>query len=325
MALKSSDFAALGGSGQNFSRNIYPEQGELAGAFSDIDKTLIADGAQTVPDSIGQAVVSLHEKSIPFVPITGRRRASALPVLPYLAHGFAVIEGGAIILERGKDGDFRDYIVQDGAGGYDNRLLPEWMHDLKKIADETLGVSLNEFQVETAGVYGGTDPFIHKPWTNQQGVGVGCWSARNVRGESKASELKERILSEIVDSEGAQVLKVERLIAHGSGAGEDGLFNVQVVNLKAEKSSAVRCVTEVAEIALPQVVALGDGHNDLPMLKMVGYPVGVDNRDGTNQRVAQEVPLLPNAVMLGPQADGHVEEYLKGLVRSQRFYGRQAA
>ena len=38
------------------------------------------------------------------------------------------------------------------------------------------------------------------------------------------------------------------------------------------------------QLAKEETAAFGDGHNDLPMLEMVGYPIVMDNASMTSKR-----------------------------------------
>lgn len=72
----------------------------------------------------------------------------------------------------------------------------------------------------------------------------------------------------------------------GSPAMPDVTF-ISVTRAGVNKGSAVRKVAQHYQMPLEQVMMVGDGHNDVSALKIVGYPVAMGNAEAEAQEVAQ--------------------------------------
>lgn len=78
---------------------------------------------------------------------------------------------------------------------------------------------------------------------------------------------------------------VDALTAAGLAAGPAGspltpeLSYVNATHPDADKGSALRAAAAAVDTALPSVVAIGDAHNDLPMLRIAGTAVAMGQAD----------------------------------------------
>ncbi|GAE28914.1 Cof-type HAD-IIB family hydrolase [Halalkalibacter hemicellulosilyticus] len=70
--------------------------------------------------------------------------------------------------------------------------------------------------------------------------------------------------------------------------------NVEVTVANISKATGVRKLLEYVEIRPDQVIAVGDGENDLPLFEYVGYPVAMKNGSHVVQRAAKEVTRFTN-------------------------------
>ena len=80
--------------------------------------------------------------------------------------------------------------------------------------------------------------------------------------------------------------------------GED---RIEIMHKKSNKGMALRVIALACEVPLEEVLAVGDGDNDLPMLQEAGLGVLVESSDEVTLKVAQET-----GVRIGPtfEAEG---------------------
>ncbi|MCC9761815.1 HAD-IIB family hydrolase, partial [Streptococcus agalactiae] len=56
-----------------------------------------------------------------------------------------------------------------------------------------------------------------------------------------------------------------------------GKAYLEITHLLAKKSKGIASILQKEQLAREETAAFGDGHNDLSMLEMVGYPIVMDN------------------------------------------------
>jgi Cof subfamily protein (haloacid dehalogenase superfamily) len=81
------------------------------------------------------------------------------------------------------------------------------------------------------------------------------------------------------DSEEMKRLKqfVQELGISGISAQQAGANYFEITDGQAKKSHGINYVMEQEHLTKSETAAFGDGHNDLPMLEMVGNPIVMDN------------------------------------------------
>lgn len=68
-----------------------------------------------------------------------------------------------------------------------------------------------------------------------------------------------------------------------------GKAYLEITHLSAKKSKGIAHVLRKEQLAKEETAAFGDGHNDLPMLEMVGYPIVMDNAFDDIKEIAYKV------------------------------------
>lgn len=56
-----------------------------------------------------------------------------------------------------------------------------------------------------------------------------------------------------------------------------GPFNLEITHSRAKKSKGIAFIMQKEGLRKEATAAFGDGHNDIPMLEMVGYPIVMAN------------------------------------------------
>ena len=56
-----------------------------------------------------------------------------------------------------------------------------------------------------------------------------------------------------------------------------GRFYLEITSKEARKSSGIDYISRKENLKKEETAAFGDGHNDIPMLEMVGFPIVMDN------------------------------------------------
>lgn len=86
-------------------------------------------------------------------------------------------------------------------------------------------------------------------------------------------------------------IKIEQIFTTGK---DDEYFAVNIVNPDASKGSAINKLCKFLKVDINDVIALGDGTNDISMLKMVGLGVAMGNARPEVKEVAKEVTTTNN-------------------------------
>jgi HAD superfamily hydrolase (TIGR01484 family) len=259
--------------------------------LSDYDLTMGPDGSMTVEQPVVDVAREYIEGGGKFTVITGRRLGSAKPILKCIGVELAFAEGGALPVIRQESGDYARVEITPNEI-YDNKLQDSHLSDLK-LAASTLVDGLYTGDV-TEKVFSSEMPFLQVPVR-----GLGCWSARNIRGEELAMQVAES-LREKVDG-----ITVNMLIAHGhkNASAEQRLHNIQVVNKRANKRNAAKLFLALESVNPRKAAAIGDGANDIDMMKAVGLPVAVANAVPSLKRYVQ---LKAGIILPGESSEGFV-------------------
>ena len=137
---------------------------------------------------------------------------------------------------------------------------------------------------------------------------------------SKATLVTDRPMSQFVRERRFQSYKIlamveekdnERIIQEIKKAGFAGCevtksdnFLVEVINAKYSKGTAVEYLANYYKIPLEKTIAIGDQHNDLPMIERAGLGIAVQNADETLKAKADYITQQP-------QEEGAVAEVIE--------------
>ncbi|WP_455491192.1 HAD family hydrolase [Granulicatella sp.] len=68
-----------------------------------------------------------------------------------------------------------------------------------------------------------------------------------------------------------------------------GKAYLEITHLLAKKSQGISHILRKEQLVKEETAAFGDGHNDLPMLEMVGYPIVMDNAFDDIKAIAYKI------------------------------------
>ena len=222
---------------------------------SDIDGTLLQNGARKIPDEIFTHIHRLREKGILFCPASGRQYGSLLGLFaPIAQESYFICENGAVVFGPGSPGSLLAKTVME--------------------RDPALALA-NEIEAtpECSVLMSGANlSYICSRDPSLEYV-IRYFVGNNLLILNRPEDIPEDIVK--VSSycrQGAPAVAEEMLPRWGgrfSGAvaGRDWLdFNA------ASKATGIREMCRILSISPDEVMAFGDNYNDLSMLQCVGHP-----------------------------------------------------
>lgn len=262
---------------------------------SDIDGTLIRFGG-ILSERTKRAIKSCVEKGIVFVPASGRTLFGAIRPFQDMRLDFPVISANGGRIDKHL---------------YKSLLYEECIPD--KLSKQICEILISAGCYMTS--YVGTQVYV-LPETN--GYNSTCFSRSEAAGNNKIDIDEQRRL---IRSKGTvrpykyeaysddkallQSLK-QKFISMGLSVSGAFDFNLEIMALGAGKGSMVRFLSGYLNIRKEEIMALGDGSNDITLLEASGLPVAMENASAS---------LKPHAKVIAPRAeeDGAaqiIEEYI---------------
>ena len=157
---------------------------------------------------------------------------------------------------------------------------------------QKIGVSVN--------VYAGQDWFIRETnfWSTQEGNVVGYYG--EIEDLTTVAHAHKLLLIGEVD----QVIRLQHMLKEKVPqvlAARSFPNYLEVVAAGVSKARALEKVCDLINVSLDNVVAFGDGENDLPMLQVAGFSVAMGNAHENVKRHADFVSLSNNedGILLG--------------------------
>lgn len=259
---------------------------DIKAIVSDVDGTLLDPRQQAyLSERLLTAIGELKKLGIEFYLATSRSFANAKHLLETLPNqNPAILYGGAEIVQP------------------DGTILVRHSIALDKVAEIIETTSKLDFSILTDGSNGRTR---YQPNTKLDEI-------------ENPEELKRivvlRIPPELVDSVVEQLGHLTDVSCHVVPSGETvGLFHVHLTDNHANKGQAVKELAQMVGIDPSEMLAVGDGHNDLNLFEAVGYKVAMGNAADELKQKADRV--------IGDVTDDGLAEYLEELVdkiRSRR-------
>lgn len=234
----------------------------------DIDGTLLTTEYKILP-STKQAMSLLAESelSAPVMLASARSPRAIDPICRELNLApFYVSLNGALI-------------VRDGRVLYDKPMEPEAAQKVMQIGREA-GLSVN--------VYSTWDWFIEEvnPWSTHEGKMV-SW-----QGEVRDLRTVRTVHKILLLGEQELILRAQNRIGQEvpSVSAQLSIPNyLEISDRSASKGHALEVVSELLQIDFRDMVAFGDGENDLAMLQRVGYSIAMGNAHPNLKAVADFV------------------------------------
>lgn len=255
---------------------------------SDIDGTLLQNGATSLPEELFPLIRKLRERGIAFCAASGRQYSSLRRLFaPVADEIYYICENGAAVYDMGSE----------------ERLLGKTVMD-RKLAEQLAGEIMARPECEVL-ICGANTSYLC-PKEEEIVVTLRDFVGNHVVLLPDAAHVPEDIIkvsayskpdTELVEKEMAPRWREHFQVAV---AGKEWLdFTL------ADKGTGIRTVCSALHIAPEDVMAFGDNFNDIPMLKQVGHPVLMS---GAHLRLREHFPI---------QA-GNVPEILKTLLAKDR-------
>ena len=240
---------------------------------TDLDGTLLGSDGE-VSDANLAALAAVAAAGVPYVVVTGRPWRWMAPVLLQLpAQGSAILANGALVVDLA-----------------DGRVLAS--------RPMTVGDTLTCVRVLRAAIPGGV---FAMEYSDQSAFGrEPAYRARWPPGEFRcgaAEQLCDRPVAKLLlrsESHGADALHAlaaeavrHQLVTLTHSSGQTGLVEISAAGV--DKGAALARYAEDLGIAGRDVLAFGDGRNDLSMLSWAGHGVAVSNAHPATRAVADEI------------------------------------
>jgi len=263
---------------------------------ADMDGTLL-NSQSIMTERTKSAILAAMARGVLFVPSTGRpmmglkRYITAfegdLPLILFNGAMAVTAKSGRVLFSQGLDFSCAEVIFSQGvARGYP---VIAW-------AGEVLFVSCDNEETSTYQKITGAEVHVIGDMEPVRGLG----NARDGRVVTK--------MLWIIPPEEAKRLRDEMLGILGGRVNchTSMPYLLEFVDVKASKGLALAAVGEAYGIAREEMIAVGDGYNDVPMLEYAGLGVAMGN-------APEDIKGMCQAVTLGNDEDGVakvIEEYL---------------
>lgn len=228
---------------------------------SDIDGTLLQNGATKIPQEIFSHIHRLEQKGIIFCPASGRQYTSLRRLFAPVADKIPFLcENGAVVYGAGSPGPILSKTVMD------RRLSEELCRDI---------LALPEVEVLISGA--DTSYLCPKGPGMEEHI---RWFVGNRTATVPApADVSEDIIKVSAYCPGGTLDTTQAALLPKWGqhfraaiAGETWLdFTL------ADKGTGLNQLCRALDISLEHVMAFGDNYNDLPMLELAGHPYLMEN------------------------------------------------
>ena len=244
------------------SRDCNINEMRIRAIVSDIDGTLLDTPKQTLPsERMLAAIRALKDLGIEFYLVSSRSFPNAQPLMKVLpSQNPAVLYGGAEIVQP------------DGTVLVRHSITPS------KVAEIIAITSKLDFSVLTDGNNG----------RKQYQSGAVLSEIENPEGLKRIVVLL--IPPESVDMIVKQFDGVDDISCHVVPSGEvPGLFHIHLTDNRANKGKAVHELAKMVGVDPSEMLAAGDGRNDISLFEAVGYKVAMSNAADELKQIADRV------------------------------------
>ena len=256
---------------------------------ADMDGTLL-NSESIMTQRTREAILAAMDRGVLFVPSTGRPMGGLKRYLPAFDFDLPLIlfngaiavtaKSGRVLFSQGLDFSCAEVIFARGvAGGYP---VIAW-------AGEVLFVSCDNEETSTYQKITGAEVHVTADMEPMRNLGVTkmLW----IIPPEDAKRLRDEMLG----------ILGGRVNCHTSQP-----YLLEFVDAKASKGLALEAVGKAYGIAREEMIAVGDGYNDVPMLEYAGLGVAMGN-------APEDIKALCQHVTLGNDEDGVakvIEEFL---------------
>jgi hypothetical protein len=223
----------------------------------DVDGTTVASSAEALPSEAVIKAVQEAQKHLHVSLATGRPIQLAKPVIDAIGlHGLGVFKGGAEIID-----------IVSGKVVFTQRIAVANMRETVKLA---LPFGFKIYACDDHGKTLVTSPSqVVKPAANILITAVKT---------SDAVGLLEELAA------------VKGIIAHPASSWETGdIVDIHVTHEYATKRHSAERLMAMLDCKKEEVIAIGDGHNDIPLLEVAGFKVAMGNSPDEVKAIADYV------------------------------------
>lgn len=236
---------------------------------SDLDGTLLNKNKEITP-RLFQALEKLNELGILFVPATGRPFGTvpqAIKELPFLK--YVITSNGAAIYDAAEEKNI-----------IENYLLPEAVDAVMEIARELPVIT--EYFIEgkayiAKNVYDDLTPFCltesHVAYIKNSRIPVEDFWTEMKQNATVLENINLVFADMALRKETWDRLKGLGLASVTAATTK----NIEITSLSATKAKALKKLCEVLGLTRENVLAMGDGDNDMPMIRFAGIGVAMAN------------------------------------------------
>ena len=238
-----------------------------------------------------------HEEAIPMTTVL------AIDALRTLGHKFVIATGRvpASVLSYNQDFNFLDYVIAcNGAYIYDNAL--EKVIYKKPLSKDIVRTVKQYFEASAILYFCTPDAwhlYVSTIYQEKQDKVMKSGIQDFNRFLSRNKRHIYKIELHFTSLEKAEVVmkemkKLKLDINFNLQFFEPDIYMIEVVAKGVDKFEAIRVIAEAEDVKLKDVVAIGDGTNDIRMVKRVGYGVAVSNGCKELVEVARETTTSNN-------------------------------
>lgn len=264
---------------------------------SDLDGTLLLNGAQTLPEELFPLIRKLKERGILFVAASGRQ-------YPNMERLFApVLDDIAFICENGA------MAIQNGKMLYQDCFEPELVREIVEAIYEKEG---SEFSCATKDFY-----YI-RPKTQhylELMTEVVKTNSKVIRSFDEITEPCMKLA--VYEREGVREESIrywQERFAGRCTVVTSGFAWVDFIPLGTNKARGLREYQKRLEIKPEECVAFGDEYNDMEMLKATPYGFAMEHaKPGVKKAAAYSTGRVQSVLEALIDSDGDMEEVLKNV------------
>lgn len=261
---------------------------------SDLDGTLLLDGAQELPEDIFPLIRKMSEMGILFVAASGRQYNNIKRLFQPVASDIAFIcENGALSVRNEK-------LL------YEDFLDKDLMLDIIRTAEETEGF---EFSCSTKDFHYIMPKTEHFRNLLLNVVKVDC---REVKSVSEITEpcVKMAVYEKSGVTEEAIRYWRERF-GHRCRVVTSGFAWIDFIPFEISKAKGIRKFQEVLQISPDECIAFGDEYNDIEMLHAVKYGFAMSHaKEGVRAQAHYETDRVQTVLERLIAAGGKMEEVI---------------
>lgn len=223
----------------------------------DVDGTTVASNGEALPSERVIRAVKQAQQKLHVGLATGRPMELAENVIDALGlHGLSVFDGGAEVID-----------ITTGDKPHTRYLDPHSLRELHEV--------VSRFDRQMMYFHNGADEYI---------------TSLEQCDRPLPKVLVEGVPMDIVIAMLQELTSVEGIIAHPttSWVGPD-VMDIHMNHEHATKRYGVEKLIELMGISQGQVMAIGDGHNDVPLLEAAGFKVAMGNAPDEVKAIADFV------------------------------------